>query len=429
VELFRCQFPDIQKRPKTKKEIFSFYTSAFWMVYIALCLLQLGATTLAFSKITLRCNTIMSTPQPVAGVWKRLWEEDPLGDSEGADRDTLVLWTQAPKSGVYVDIRLPIGSPGRSRQDAKAAGYAPNPSSLEARGFSIRTGIADASQQEQEQPQATSSTAILFHQKSFAGVLQYSVGDTTSGEALAKDTVLAQLAADAKDGNGGALPLCTCFWRRDIDYQPPSGGLDVGVCASDAAAADGSIELRETGEDASYAEGWQRLPGTADAPYLALTLVSENDNERSGFWVRTGNRFAYAIGRPKDTETAKQLGCQEKSAKLKECVGKSLADAVESMEADRSIQLQIVGSYVGVYGEVTEGGDWNILHSTDPGLVSCTLVGTECSSSCCSTLSTTEKKKIEVGDVLSQTVAGSSGIVRKWEVLETDGNNNIPGFD
>ena len=32
----------------------------------------------------------------VAGVWKRLWEEDPLGDSAGADRDTLVLWTQTP---------------------------------------------------------------------------------------------------------------------------------------------------------------------------------------------------------------------------------------------------------------------------------------------------------------------------------------------
>jgi hypothetical protein len=260
-------------------------------------------------------------------------------------------------------------------------------------------------------------------------VLQYSVGDTTSGEALAKDTVLAQLAADAKE-DGGALPLCTCFWRRDIDYQPPSGGLDVGVCASEPPNdTDGSIELRETGDDASYAEGWQRLPGTAEAPYLALKLVSENDKERSGFWVRAGNRFAYAIGRPKDAETAKQLGCQERSAKLKECVGKSLADAVESMEADLSIQLQIVGSYVGVYGEVTESGDWNILHSTDPGLVSCTLVGTECSSSCCSTLITTEKKKIEVGDVLSQTVAGSSGIVRKWEVLEIDGDSIIPGFD
>jgi hypothetical protein len=226
------------------------------------------------------------------------------------------------------------------------------------------------------------------------------------------------------------LPLCTCFWRRDIDYQPPSGGLDVGVCASEPPNdADGSIELRETGDDASYAEGWQRLRGTAEAPYLALALVSENDRERNGFWVRAGNRFAYAIGRPKDTETAKELGCQEKSSELKDCVGKSLTDAVGWMEADLSIQLQIVGSYVGVYGEVTEGGDWNILHSTDPCLVGCALVGTESSSSCCSTLITTEKKKIEVGDVLSQTVAGCSGIVRKWEVLEIDGNSNIPGFD
>jgi hypothetical protein len=42
---------------------------------------------------------------------------------------------------------------------------------------------------------------------------------------------------------------------------------------------------------------------------------------------------------------------------------------------------------------------------------------------------TEKKKKIEVGDVLSQTVAGCSGIVRKWEVLEIDGNKIIPGFD
>ena len=89
-------------------------------------------TLFAFPKIN--TESPMST-QPVAGVWKRLWEEDPLGDSEGADRDTLVLWTQAPKSGIYVDIRLPFGSPGRSLQDARAAGYKLNPSALEAKGL------------------------------------------------------------------------------------------------------------------------------------------------------------------------------------------------------------------------------------------------------------------------------------------------------
>jgi hypothetical protein len=354
--------------------------------------------------------------QPVVGVWKRLWEEDPLGDSEGADRDTLVLWTQAPKSGLYVDIRLPLGSPGRSLKDAEAAGHKPNPLALEAKGFTM-----DPSKLTEEHAN------VLFLQKSFAGVLQYTVGDTTSGEALGKDKVLAQLAVDAKDG---ALGLCTCFWRRDIDYQPPSGGLDVGVCASEPPNADGSIDLRETGDDASYAEGWQRLPGTATGPCFALQLKSENENERAGVWVRTGNKFAYAVGRPKDSDTAKKLGCHAKSASFKEYVGKSLADAAKSLGDDLADQLLIVGSYVGLYGEVSENGAWTILHSTDPGLVGCSLVGKESSASCCSTLSLDGgKNKLNVGDVLSQTVAGSSGIVRKWEVNEIDGNSNLPGFE
>ena len=57
----------------------------------------------------------------VAGVWQRQWEQDPLGDEDGADRDTLVLWTQT-KSGIYVDIRIPASSPGRSIEAARRWG-------------------------------------------------------------------------------------------------------------------------------------------------------------------------------------------------------------------------------------------------------------------------------------------------------------------
>ena len=60
-----------------------------------------------------------------------------IGDSEGADRDTLVLWTQTPTSGLYVDLRLPKGSPGRSLSLARVGGFVPTPSALEARGFSV----------------------------------------------------------------------------------------------------------------------------------------------------------------------------------------------------------------------------------------------------------------------------------------------------
>ena len=36
--------------------------------------------------------------EELASFWERMFmlEEDPLGDSEGAGRDTLVLWTQTP---------------------------------------------------------------------------------------------------------------------------------------------------------------------------------------------------------------------------------------------------------------------------------------------------------------------------------------------
>jgi hypothetical protein len=107
---------------------------------------------------------------PVAGVWQREWEEDPLGDSQGADRDTLVLWTQSRDSGIYVDIRLPLGSPGRSLEAARGAGIQPRSSAL-----------AASSQEQKEQLEAKGLLDIILQQKSFAGVLQYSAGDTTSG--------------------------------------------------------------------------------------------------------------------------------------------------------------------------------------------------------------------------------------------------------
>jgi hypothetical protein len=342
--------------------------------------------------------------EPVKGVWRRLWEEDPLGDTENADRDTLVLWTQAPKSGIYVDIRLPLGSPGRE------GGYSLNPSALQARGM-------DASKLTPEQ------ISIVLNQKSFAGVLEYSLGDTTSGDALAKDQPLADLAANTQDN--GALSLCTCFWKRVIDYQPPSGGLDIGVCVSAPPNADGSIDLRETGDDASYAEGWHRLPGTNVVPFLACKLISEDGIERSGYWVRTGNRFAYSVGRPKDAETAKKLGCAEPSSKLKECVGKSLGESVQSLGGDVAAQFLLVGSYMSVFGEIIESGNWNILHSTDYGLVGCQLAGDGPTS--CSTLSREDGAgEIQLGDCFSQLIVGGS--VRKWEVMEIDSKSNLPGL-
>ncbi len=356
----------------------------------------------------------MATPHAIAGVWRRKWEEDPIGNPE-ADRDTLVLWTQTPISGLYVDLRLPKGSPGRSVPLARSAGYMPTPSALEARSFSV----SDPSKLSSEQIE------ILLRQKSFAGQLQYTLGDTTSGKALAEDDALAQLARDA---NGGALGLCTCFWRRDIDYQPPSGALDVGVCASSTPNADGSIDLRETGADASYSEGWMRLPGTAEGPTFAFKLRSENEAERLGYWVRMGDYFAYAIGRPKDAIAAQSLGCHESCHAIEECTGKTLKEAVQSIVCDLTNQMRMIGSYVGLCGKVTESGVWNILHSTDPSLVGCTLIGSDTNS--CSMLNIgKEKDKLEVGDILSQYIVGCNRVIRKWEVVEIDGDLDLLGIN
>ena len=94
----------------------------------------------------------------VAGVWQRLFEEDPLA-SGNFDRDTLVRWTQAP-CGMYVDIRLPENSPGRSLQTATAAGYSPNLLALLADGRVADDKIAIS-------PELLN---IFMNQKSFAGV-------------------------------------------------------------------------------------------------------------------------------------------------------------------------------------------------------------------------------------------------------------------
>ena len=346
-----------------------------------------------------------SSTESVRGVWQRQFEEDPIGDVEHADRDTLVFWTQAPKSGIYVDIRLPPGSLGRQDRWQEMD---KDPTALQARGMVLNHDII-----------TDVDLAILLRQKSFAGRLSFALGDTTtSKEALAKDDILSNLAKQAgSDTNDGALPLCTCFWKREMDYQPPSGGLDIGVCASAAPNPDGSVDLRETGEDGSYAEGWHRLVGSEQGPYLACELLTENDMHRTGYWVQTGKYFAYAIGRPQDGSTAEKLGCHPQSCLIQNSIGQSLTEAISNMNVDTTTALSVVGTYVCVFGEVMDT-KWEILHSTDPRLVGCSLIGTEPES--CSTVSLEHGSEIQEGSILCQKVVGSDGYRRLWKVVEVD---------
>jgi hypothetical protein len=279
---------------------------------------------------------------------------------------------------------------------------------------------------------------LLSKQKSFAGILEYRMGDMTSGEALQKDTILGQLAAKAAS-SPTSLPLCTCFWRRDIDFQPPTGGLDVGVCASEPQNEDGSVDLRETGEDASYAEGWHRLPGSNAGPSFAFKLCTENGIERNGYWVRTGKYFAYAVGRPLDSEKAMALGCHEKSPDLKGplCTGKSLHDALTSIEKEWKSQLLLLGSYVAVAGEIeseTNGGCcWKIQYSTDPCLVDCMLVDSKDGPLNCSVLSSSGESNsagtLMEGDIVTQIVTGKTPKTRRWKAVELSGPTGLPGLD
>lgn len=341
-----------------------------------------------------------SSTEAVRGVWQREFEEDPLGDKDNADRTTLVWWTQAPQSGLYVDLRLPLGSLGRSTSSTEEEKEdRRNPQALQGRGI-----LADSLSDEHR--------TILLRQKSFAGILHFSWGDTTSTkEAVTNDGILADLA----NHPNGALPLCTCFWEREIDFRPPTGGLDIGVCASGPINTDGSIDMRETGDDASYAEGWHRLVGSEEGPFFACRLMNESGIDRKGFWVRTGKFFAYAIGRPNTVDDAVKLQCAVESPQIQASVGKTLEEAV----MENAWGMDVVGSYVSVCGEVI-GSDqdeeipsWKILHSTDPALVGCDLLGL--GSHSCSTL-TMDGDLLE-GSILNQRV-GSDDCIRSWKVIE-----------
>jgi hypothetical protein len=333
----------------------------------------------------------------------------------------MVLWTQTPLSGIYIDIRLPRASPGRGdhkdTNDKSNIVFDKNPVAIRASGPLVLPANMLNLQNKQD------LLIKLAKIKSFAGVLKCHTGDVTSGTALEKDTAL----LDCCNNEEAPLKLCTCLWERKIDYQPPSGGLDVGVCASSSKqSTDGSMNIRETGEDASYAEGWHRLPFTFQGPFLAMELISEeirsNDENasrhqhRQGFWVRAGSSFAYAVGRPAAIDDL-----------VKRHIGKTLMEIMEETMSEDE-KLNILGQYVGLFGEI-QNGKWEILHSTNPSLVGCCLVGTDLMMNtksemmCCSTL---RKSGITacVGDCVEQVLCGDGNdnvFIRTWKVMELNG--------
>mmetsp|Transcript_43497 Transcript_43497/g.92477 ORF Transcript_43497/g.92477 Transcript_43497/m.92477 type:complete len:272 (+) Transcript_43497:598-1413(+) len=264
-------------------------------------------------------------------------------------------------------------------------------------------------------------------QKSFAGRhLQVSLGDTTtSGEALAKDKLLSALA----NNSGTAIPLCTCFWKRDIDYQPPSGGLDIGVCTSSSPLeSDGKVDLRETGDDASYSEGWRRLAGTHAGPFAALELLEENGVPRKGFWAVAGNRFAYAVGRPERVTSSVGSSALE-TPRIQDLVGMLLSNALESIMGSNETKvnkLTLAWSYCGVAGTINESDQWTIEHSINPNLIGCDLIESKTrTKNTCSYLAQTAARREIIDQVLIDHNKGKNTI-RRWKIVEISEGFEIP---
>jgi hypothetical protein len=240
------------------------------------------------------------------------------------------------------------------------------------------------------------------------------LGDTTEGGlALSTDATLRALVQDP----AALVPLCTNFWRRDLDFHPPPNSLDIGVCASSATVgADEHLILRETGADGSYAEDWARPVHTADGPFCALQLVDDPDG-RVGYWVRTADSFGYAVGRP--TQAAVD-STNAAATKVAECVGQTLAQAMALVASTDAERLQVLGSYVAVAGKIEEtaaSGDgksqacWKIHQSINPELVGCDLVGD------CSRLE--RKDQDHVIQIIP--LEKDQQVCRTWKIMEISG--------
>ena len=439
------------------------------------------------SSSTTTTNTLL---EKLAGVWERIFLQEPLMTGP-FDRTTLVLWTQTPKSGIYVDLRLPQHSPGRAIGGNDCGIITKRPSAILVNGYSDENKkiLLDDSNK--------TTLGALLSQESFAGRLQVTEGDTTKtkGVALTADTVFQDLIK--KNTNSNEIPFCTCYWRRLIDCQPLSKRLDIGICASQRPCVDGSIYMRETGDDASYAEGWLKLADStssstnssgAGGKYMALELqseikVSSSDDgttttttiNRVGYWIRTQNRFAYAVGYPTSEDDATALGVPIQAAQIrsKENTGKSFKELLfgssdsttkkrkrdedsssEGKDDDDDVDdiLDIHGSYVALSGIITDDGKWLIQYSTNPELCGCNLVGSggdgeddSNDKDCCSYLDTTamedddedddddDDDTIKIGDVVYQYLVDDGGrsaskTTRTWKVVELSSNCTLPIF-
>lgn len=156
----------------------------------------------------------------------------------------------------------------------------------------------------------------------------------------------AELIACAKvQGFAGQLRVAdgVCYWRRDLDYQPPSASPDEGRYA-----LDGEVMI-EDGIHADYQEIWRRAP---DSTEPAAVFRREAEDGRAGLLV-IGGRFLIEI--------VSRFGPASQAASLTEAVEAALA------AGDRRAAEALVSTRIR-FAERDQGGRWTTVLSSLPWL-------------------------------------------------------------
>ncbi|MDP9173816.1 MAG: hypothetical protein M3O30_08115 [Planctomycetota bacterium] len=107
-----------------------------------------------------------------------------------------------------------------------------------------------------------------------------------------------------QEGFAGALMQSETdwLWKREIDYQPPTGNRDIGRLEF----TDPERKLMiEEGVDQPYTEVWERIDDAASTGGEAWVLKLEpNANDERGLLIAVGNHFMLALDRRKKGDGA-----------------------------------------------------------------------------------------------------------------------------
>jgi hypothetical protein len=169
------------------------------------------------------------------------------------------------------------------------------------------------------------------------------------------DAELIQLAASTQ-GFAGQLSTTkdVCLWRRDVDYQPPSGEPDEATFA-----IKGEVMI-EDGIHSAYQEIWARQPDSR-SPLAAFRLTEDSEHPgRPGILVIAGSHFLEIVDRP---------GPAPRGESLKAIIAAAL-DEGRRDTAIAALSMRLA------YGRI-EGGAWTVKLSSLPWLEGGDLFGGE----------------------------------------------------